>query len=294
MDQTYAEIENAYAQITTLSPNMTTPKSRHQNFHQNQLRKSRHLREQFDSRLPIEYRYPKRNSMTSSSSTRQRSLVSKGSSSGYSSSGSTSSIATVVNGPKPYRSKRDDVDEFRKESISEQQITEEKIEVLTVINKQEIVEKNEDVEVEKKNRACCIECREKEIRLELDLASHQYANLESLKQPQDPYVFLMTTMLGNLQKDDGGRKVAKVQQKIEKVLRLKPREPFNVENKLTYDRQISTFASDVTIRLRAVNEVAPETYRDISARFCEALHHGTPNSKSLKSIVKGVKNLLNF
>ena len=53
----------------------------------------------------------------------------------------------------------------------------------------------------------------------------------------------MTTMLGNLQKDDGGRKVAKVQQKIEKVLRLKPREPFNVENKLAYDRQISTFGN---------------------------------------------------
>lgn len=54
-------------------------------------------------------------------------------------------------------------------------------------------------------------------------------------------VFLMTSMLTNLQKEDGGRQVVKVQQKIEKVLRLKPREPFNVEQKLVFDRQISTF-----------------------------------------------------
>lgn len=161
-------------------------------------------------------------------------------------------------------------------------------------NNSEVEEAVIDEVPEIKKRACCIECREKEIRQELDLESHQYANLQSLQKPQDPYVFLMTSMLTNLQKEDGGRQVVKVQQKIEKVLRLKPREPFNVEQKLVFDRQISTFASDVTIRLRAVSDAAPETYRDVSARFCEALHPGTPNSKGLKNIVKGVKNLLNF
>ncbi|CAP35221.1 Protein CBG17737 [Caenorhabditis briggsae] len=287
MDRTYAEIENAYSQITTLSPMTATPKKpNHQNqMRQSQSRKTRHLREEFDSRLPIEYRYPKRNSVTSSSTTRKGSLVSKSSSSGYSSSGSISSITTVVSGVKPYRPKKEE-DLFEKE---------EKVEVIELENEQ-VENKEEDpvFELPKKVRACCIECREKEIREELDLESHQYANIQSIKKPQDPYVFLMTTMLSNLQKDDGGRKMAKVQQKIEKVLRFKPREPFNVDNKLIFDRQICAFSSDVTVRLQAINDMAPEAYRDISARFCEALHHGTPNSKSLKSIVKGVKNLLNF
>lgn len=48
------------------------------------------------------------------------------------------------------------------------------------------------------------------------------------------------------------------------------------------------------LRLRAVSDVAPNTYREISAKFCEALHHGAPNTKGLKGIVKGMKNLLNF
>uniref|UniRef100_A0A8R1DXX2 Uncharacterized protein n=1 Tax=Caenorhabditis japonica TaxID=281687 RepID=A0A8R1DXX2_CAEJA len=55
-------------------------------------------------------------------------------------------------------------------------------------------------------------------------------------------MFLMTSMLTSLQKEDGGaRKVAKVQQKVEKVLRMKPRDLFDVDHKLTFDRQISTF-----------------------------------------------------
>nr|ACI49064.1 hypothetical protein Cbre_JD09.008 [Caenorhabditis brenneri] len=266
---------------------MATPKRNHQQ------RKSRHLREQFDSRLPIEYRYPKRNSMTSSTAApRQGSLLSKSSSSGYSSSGSTSSITTVVNGSKPYRPKREDLNIRRKETIKEKQVPDEKIEAASVANKVTVEEVPEEVIT--KNRACCIECREKEIRQEVDLESHQYANLQSVQKPQDPYAFLMTTVLSSLQRDDGGRKVAKVQQKIEKVLRMKPRDPFNIENKIIFDRQISTFASDVTIRLRAVCEVAPDTYREISAKFCEALHQGNSNSTSLKSIVKGVKSLLNF
>uniref|UniRef100_A0A1I7SY10 MIF4G domain-containing protein n=1 Tax=Caenorhabditis tropicalis TaxID=1561998 RepID=A0A1I7SY10_9PELO len=300
MDQTYAEIENSYAQISTLSPIMGTPKSRYYHHHleHQQSRKNHHLKEQFDSRLPIEYRYPKRYSVTSSVPSRKGSLVSKGSSSGYSSSGSTSSITTVVNGSKPYRPKWEEASNGKMEVFKERQVSEKKIEASSQSNKV-IEDKCTDAVVhsvaEKKSKACCIECREKEIRDEIDLESHQYANLQSIQKPQDPYVFLMTTMLSNLQKDDGGRRVAKVQQKIEKVLRLKPRDPFNIENKLVFDRQISTFASDVTIRLRAICEVAPDTYREVSARFCEALHHhDAPNSKSLKSIVKGVKNLLTF
>lgn len=248
------------------------------------------MREQFDSRLPIEYRYPKKRNSVTSSTTRHRSLWSKSSSSGYSSSGSVFSITTVVSGVKPYRPKREE-EPMRERRVS---TSEEKNEVIRVRSKEVIREENEKlIEIERK-QSCCIECREKEIRQELDLESHQYANISSIKKPDDPYVFLMTSMLVSLQKDDGGRKVAKVQQKIEKVLRLKPREPFNVENKLIFDRQISSFASDVSIRLRAVGEVAPEAYREISARFCEALHQGTPNSTSLKSIMKGVKNLLTF
>ncbi|PIC35458.1 hypothetical protein B9Z55_014817 [Caenorhabditis nigoni] len=296
MDRTYAQIEDAYSQVTTLSPIIATPKKpNHQNqMRQSQSRKTRHLREEFDSRLPIEYRYPKRNSVTSSSTTRKGSLVSKSSSSGYSSSGSISSITTVVSGVKPYRPKKKEEKEHVRERTAS--LTEEKVEVIeleTGVNEEE-KEEEPVFDLPKKVRACCIECREKEIREELDLESHQYANIQSIKKPQDPYVFLMATMLSNLQKDDGGRRVAKVQQKIEKVLRFKPREPFNVDNKLIFDRQICTFSSDVTVRLQAINDMAPDAYRDISARFCEALHHGTPNSKSLKSIVKGVKNLLNF
>lgn len=278
---------------------MSTPKSRYQmkQYQQRHQRKDRQLREQFDSRLPIEYRYPKRNSMTSSVPTRKGSLVSKSSSSGYSSSGSTSSITTVVNGLKPYRPKRrEDLNTCIIATPKERRISEEKIvpKVLNEVIEEKTTEVIDSVTIETKSRACCIECREKEIREELDLESHQYANLESIKKPQDPYVFLMTTMLSNLQKDEDSRKVARVQQKIEKVLRMKPRDPFNIENKLLFDRQISTFASDVSIRLRAVCEVSPDTYREISARFCEALHQDNPNSKGLKSIVKGVKNLLSF
>ncbi|CAI2351219.1 unnamed protein product [Caenorhabditis sp. 36 PRJEB53466] len=280
MDQTYAEIENTYAEIATTSAISTTPRRRDES------QKHRHLRRDFGSRLPIEYRYPKRNSMTSSSATKKWSLASKSSSSGYSSSSSVSSITTIINGAKPYRPKREE------SSAEEAEGTSMMNKVIGEDSGGE--EESEETERTPKSRACCIECREKEIRDEFELESHQYANLKSIRRPQDPYVFLMVSMLTSLQKEEGGRRVAKVQQRLEKVLRLKPRDPFNVEHKPTFDRQVASFSSEVTIRLRAVSDVAPDTYRDVSAKFCEALHHGSPNTKGLKSILKGMKNLLNF
>ncbi|CAB3409105.1 unnamed protein product [Caenorhabditis bovis] len=258
MNYTYAEIEQpTYVSITDHSPpSLNVP--------------------------PSPYAYSDSSAECRLSRYRMRSAAEKsdgGYSSGYSSSSSTS-LTTVINGARPYEeTKTTTIYTFAPPPLPSP--------------------KSMNVTIppppQPEVRPCCIQCREKELKEMIPAEHHQYENFQrdntfSKCKEVEPYIFLMLTMFRNLRKDKDTRKLQKIQQRVEKLMRFEPRLPFAIENASTFERQLKCFAREVEVRLRAINDVSPDTFRDVSARFCEALN-GSGTTRTIKNFVKDVKKL---